>query len=197
MTELWPGWLRLDIDILWGSSRHSSSGRDLWPEYSTEHHQHNTQQHIIAVCINIICIRPGSPSCPCIWWPVSPSLVTAHYSSSQPQPRILKFVCTGILQHKPVASSYFLTPTTRCQIHFSSIQLLSRTSLGNSRRYFLLNIRDFSEEKMKDSKFQSFLVSLWLWLWVKSISCIIRSDSTEAGNSVQCVWIRSPHSAVC
>ena len=62
--------------------------------------------------------RICSPCCPYIWWPVSPSLVTAHYSSSQPQPRILKFVCTGILQHKPVTSSYFPAAQTRWQVHF-------------------------------------------------------------------------------
>ena len=62
--------------------------------------------------------RICSPCCPYIWWPVSPSLVTAHYSSSKPQPRILKFVCTGILQHKPVTSSYFPAAQTRWQVHF-------------------------------------------------------------------------------
>ena len=73
--------------------------RDLWPEYSSEHHQHNTQQqhqhHSSLWKYNLY--RICSPCCPYIWWPVSPSLVTAHYSSSQPQPRILKFVCTGII----------------------------------------------------------------------------------------------------
>ena len=108
---------------------------------------HSSNTSIAAVCGNIICIvsaprvvHTSGGQCPPVWW----QHITAAPS---PSLRILKFVCTGILQHKPVTSSYFLAAqTSRFQIHFTSIA-----------------IRDFSEKQTKilSIKYQGFLREEW------------------------------------